>query len=203
MATDLRPTSHSVADSHLGHLRELRHRPHAEGLTLVDPTAGEEGAAERGGGVLSALSAGGARSGLFANGVLIAAAGTVAVSAAVHLHLWSTGYRQLPTIGPLFLFQAIAGFSLSATLILTRRVWAAVLSFGFVAATIGGFLMAVYVGLFNFRDAWSSPFAGMAFAYEIASVVLLAAGSTMCVMRRRGASGSRGKVFCDARRAIQ
>jgi hypothetical protein len=118
--------------------------------------------------------------------VLIAAAGTVAVSSAVHLHLWSAGYGQLPAIGPLFLFQAIAGFFLSATLILARRVWAAVLSFGFAAATIGGFLMAVYVGLFNFRDSWSAPYAGMAFAYEIASLVLLVAGSTLCVMRRRG-----------------
>jgi hypothetical protein len=168
MATDIRPTGRSLAD-------------------LVDPIEGGEPAAGRRGGVLSALSAGGARSSLIANFVLIAAAGTLAVSSAVHLHLWNMGYRQLPTIGPLFLFQALAGFFLSATLILTRRVWAAVLSLGFVAATIGGFLMAVYVGLFGFRDAWSSPFAGMAFSYEIASVVLLAAGSILCVTRRKDA----------------
>jgi hypothetical protein len=185
MATDLHLTDRPVADPHFGRLRDLRHRPGAGGPSLDDPTAGGELAAEHRGGVLSALSAGGARSGLIANLVLIAAAGTVAVSAAVHLNLWNAGYRQLPTIGPLFLFQAIAGFVLSATLILTRRVWAAVLSFGFVAATIGGFLMAVYVGLFNFRDSWSAPFAGMAFAYEVASGVLLLAGSTLCLMRRR------------------
>jgi hypothetical protein len=184
MATELHKHTR-LLDPHLGSLRDLRHRPQAGGPTLVEPTAGGEPAAEHRGGVLSALSAGGARSGLIANLVLIAAAGTVAVSAGVHLHLWSTGYRQLPTIGPLFLFQAIAGFFLSATLILTRRVWAAVLSFGFVSATIAGFLMAVYVGLFNFRDTWSAPFAGMAFAYEISSVVLLALGSTLCLMSRR------------------
>jgi hypothetical protein len=187
MATDLRSTSRPVAVSHLGHVRDRRHGSHVEGLTLVDPTSGGECAAEHRGSVLSALAAGGAGSGLIANVALIAAAATVAVSAAVHLHLWSTGYRQLPTIGPLFLCQAIAGFFLSAILILTRRVWAAVLSFGFVAATIGGFLMAVYVGLFGFRDAWSSPFAGIAFAYEIASAVLLATGSTLCVLSRREA----------------
>lgn len=186
MAGDLHSPTR-LLDQHLGSLRDLRHRPQAGGPTLVDPTAGGEPAAEQKGGVLSALSAGGARSGVVANLVLIAAAGTVAVSAAVHLHLWNTGYGQLPTIGPLFLFQAIAGFVLSATLILTRRVWAAVLSFGFVSATIGGFLMAVYVGLFNFGDSWSAPFAGMAFAYEIASLLLLAAGSTVCVMRGRTA----------------
>jgi hypothetical protein len=184
MATELHKHTR-LLDPHLGSLRDLRHRPQAGGPTLVEPTAGGEPAAEHRGGVLSALSAGGARSGLIANLVLIAAAGTVAVSAGVHLNLWSTGYRHLPTIGSLFLFQAIAGFFLSATLILTRRVWAAVLSFGFVSATVAGFLMAVYVGLFNFRDTWSAPFAGMAFAYEIASVVLLAVGSTLCVMRRR------------------
>lgn len=184
MATELHKHTR-LLDPHLGSPRDLRHRPQAGGPTLVEPTAGGEPAAEHRGGVLSALSAGGARSGLIANLVLIAAAGTVAVSAGVHLNLWSTGYRHLPTIGSLFLFQAIAGFFLSATLILTRRVWAAVLSFGFVSATVAGFLMAVYVGLFNFRDTWSAPFAGMAFAYEIASVVLLAVGSTLCVMRLR------------------
>lgn len=183
MATELHKHTRAL-DPHLGSLRDLRHRPQAGAPTLVDPNAGGELAAEHRGGVLSALSAGGARSGLIANLVLMAAAGTLAVSAAVHLELWSTGYRQLPTIGPLFLFQAVTGFILSAVLILTRRVWAAVLSSVFVCATIGGFLMAVYVGLFNFRDSWSAPFAGMAFAYEIASVVLLATGSTLCVMRR-------------------
>jgi hypothetical protein len=153
----------TTADPHFGHLRDLRHRRNAGGPSLVDPTAGGEPAAERRGGALSALSAGGARSGLIASLVLIAAAGTVAISAAVHLHLGGAGYKQLPAIGPLFLVQAIAGFFLSATLVLTRRVWAAVLSFGFVSATIGGFLISVCVGLFDFRDSWSAPFAGMAF----------------------------------------
>jgi hypothetical protein len=184
MATDLHSASSPVAHPHFGHLRDSRHRRHAGDPSLVDPTAGGEPAAERRGGVLSALSAGGARSGLIANLLLVAGAATVAVSAAVHLHLWNAGYKELPTIGPLFLLQAIAGFFLAATLILTRRVWAAVLSFGFVSATIGGFLIAVYVGLFDFRDSWSAPFAGMAFAYEIASVVLLAAGTGLCVTRR-------------------
>jgi hypothetical protein len=187
MATELRQSSPPVAHPHFGHLRDSRQRPRAGGPTLVESTEGGEPAAEHRGDVLSALSAGGARSGLTANLVLIAAASAVAVSAAVHLHLWSIGYRQLPTIGPLFLFQATAGFLVSAMLILTRRVWAAVLSFVFVSATIGGFLMAVYVGLFSFRDSWSAPFAGMAFAYEIASLVLLAVGSILSVVHRREA----------------
>jgi hypothetical protein len=187
MATEIHPTSRPVADPHFGRLRDSGHRPHAGGPSLVDPTAGGEPAAEHRGGVLSALSAGGAQSGVIANLVLMAAAGTVAVSAAVHLELWDTGYRQLPTIGPLFLLQSIAGFMLSAMLLLTRRVWAAALAFGFVGVTMGGFLMAVHRDLFAFRDSWSAPFAGMAFAYESAAIVLLATGSTLCAIRRRQA----------------
>jgi hypothetical protein len=133
----------------------------------------------------SALTAGGVGSGLVANLILIAAAGTVAVSAVIHLHLWNTGYRHLPTVGPLFLLQAVSGFVMSALLILTRRVWAAVLSFGLICATLGGFIMALYVGLFGFRDSWSAPFAGMAFTYEVVSGVLLVVGSTLCVIRQR------------------
>jgi hypothetical protein len=184
MAGEVYPTSRQL-DLRLGSHRDLRQRSQAGGRTLVDPTSKGESAETHTGGVLWARSAGGARSGLIANLLLVAAAGTVAISAAVHLHLWSAGYRELPTIGPLFLFQAISGFLLSATLILTRRVWAAVLSFGFVCATIGGFLMAVYVGLFNFKDSWSAPFAGMAFTYEVASLALLAAGSALCVRCKR------------------
>jgi hypothetical protein len=30
----------------------------------------------------------------------------------VHLHLWQEGYRQIPTNGPLFLLDAVAGFAL-------------------------------------------------------------------------------------------
>jgi hypothetical protein len=133
----------------------------------------------------SALTAGGVGSGLVANLILIAAAATVAVSAVVHLHLWNTGYRHLPTVGPLFLLQAVSGFVLSALLIVTRRVWAAVLSFGLISATLAGFIMALYVGLFGFRDSWSAPFAGMAFNYEVVSGVLLVVGSTLCVVRQR------------------
>ena len=29
----------------------------------------------------------------------------------IHLHLWQEGYRQIPTNGPLFLLDAVAGFA--------------------------------------------------------------------------------------------
>ena len=35
----------------------------------------------------------------------------------IHLHLWAEGYRQIPTDGPLFLLDAVAGFALAAALL--------------------------------------------------------------------------------------
>jgi len=189
MATELHPSRYPASEPPNNQLQGVDNRSMAERLRLVEPPSQDrpiDGSHRSA--IKSALTAGGARSGLVANLVLIAAAATVAVSAAIHLHLWSTGYRQLPTVGPLFLLQAVSGFVLSALLILTRRVWVAMLSFGLICATLVGFIMALHVGLFGFRDSWSAPFAGMAFTYEIVSGVLLVLGSTLCVIgqRRRG-----------------
>jgi hypothetical protein len=48
------------------------------------------------------------------------------------------------------------------------------------AATIGGFVLAVTVGVFGFVDSWSAPFATPAFVAELATVVLALAGSALC-----------------------
>ena len=179
MATELHPSRYPAAKAPLD-------RPVTARLRVVEPPSrGAPIDHQRRWALGSALTAGGVDSGLVANLVLIAAAATVAVSAVIHLHLWGTGYRHLPTVGPLFLLQAVSGFALSALLILTRRVWAAVLSFGLICATLAGFIMALYVGLFGFRDSWSAPFAGMAFTYEVVSGALLVVGSTLSVIRDR------------------
>jgi hypothetical protein len=186
MATDLHLSRHPAVEPPLDGPRGVDHRPVVVRLRLLEPhTERATVDRHRRWALGSALTAGGVGSGFVANLILIAAAATVAVSAVIHLHLWNAGYRHLPTVGPLFLLQAVSGFVLSALLILTRRVWAAVLSFGLVAATLVGFIMAIYVGLFGFRDSWSAPFAGMAFTYEVVSGVLLVVGSTLCVIRQR------------------
>jgi len=92
----------------------------------------------------------------------LAGAALLASSAAVHLDLYLTGYRTIPTIGPLFLFQVIAGFVLALAIVVaplapvTRRpaVDAAVAAAGagFAVATLGGYLLSVWVGLFGFRE---------------------------------------------------
>lgn len=133
--------------------------------------------------ILVALGAGGWTSGPVANAALLAGAGLVVWSAIIHLHLWDTGYRSIATIGPLFLMQGIVGIVLAAVLALVRRVWMALILFGFAASTIGGFLLSVNVGLFGFRDSWSAPFATEAFGLEVASLVVLVLGAALCAWR--------------------
>ena len=110
---------------------------------------------------------------------LLAGAALAAASGAIHLHLWADGYRTIPRIGPLFLFQGIAGVVLGLVLAASRRLLAALATAGFVVATIGGFLLSVYVGLFGFSDTLAAPWAGVSLVVESVGTVVLVAGSAL------------------------
>jgi hypothetical protein len=121
---------------------------------------------------------------LVASAALVVGGLLLVWSGYIHFHLWqSVGYRHIPTIGPLFLLQSIAGLLLGLLLIVVRRVWAAVLGAGFAASTLAGFLLTVGLkgGLFNFKESWSAPFAHQAFAIEIAAIVVLAIAGALCL----------------------
>ncbi|HET6795288.1 MAG TPA: hypothetical protein VFH45_12625 [Acidimicrobiales bacterium] len=126
-------------------------------------------------------------------GVLAAVAGgvLVTVSAAVHLRLYALGYKGLPTVGALFLAQGVAGAVLGPAVAVLRRPAACLLGAGYMAASIGGFLTALWFGLFGFRDGFYAPYAGLAFAVEVAGVVVLvgAAAALWLSWRRREEAG--------------
>ena len=105
-------------------------------------------------------------------------------SAAVHFHLWSEtdGYRTIPTIGPLFLLQSIAGLVIGIGVVVVRRLWAAVIGLGFALSTIAGFLLSVGIGLFGFKDSWLAPFAKEAFTIEILAAVFFVAAAVLCLV---------------------
>ncbi len=105
----------------------------------------------------------------------LAGALLLVVSAGIHLHLWSTGYRHIPTIGPLFLMQGVAGIVLGLVVAVTRRGAAALLGALFAASTIGGLILSVEVGLFGFKDSLSAPDATLSLVVESAALVVLAA----------------------------
>ena len=93
------------------------------------------------------------------------------LSAGIHLHLWSTGYRHIRTIGPVFMLHGVVGIGL--TVAVTRRAWAALAGAAF-ASTIGGLLISVEVGLSGFRDSFSAPYATSSLLVESAAVAVLA-----------------------------
>jgi hypothetical protein len=115
-------------------------------------------------------------------------------SAYIHFHLWdeTNGYRHIATIGPLFLAQSIGGLVVAVVIMAARRVWAAVVGIGFAASTLVGFLLTAGLskGLFNFKESWAAPFAGLAFTVEIAAAVVLVVAGALCVFGSAGATRS-------------
>ena len=87
-------------------------------------------------------------------------------TAAIHLDLYLTGFRTIPTIGPLFLFQVIVGFALALAIQaapftpVTRRpavdASIAAVGAGYAIATLGGYLLSLWVGLFGFHEIRST-----------------------------------------------
>ena len=110
----------------------------------------------------------------------VAGSGLLIATAAIHLDLYLTGYRTIPTIGWLFLLQVIAAFGLGlAVLAIPRRLvtagrLAAAAGAGFALATLGGYLLSVWIGLFGFKEVRTG--AGIAAALvEVAAFAVLAA----------------------------
>jgi predicted lipoprotein with Yx(FWY)xxD motif len=122
--------------------------------------------------------------------------GLLIATAAIHLDLYLTGYRTIPTIGWLFLLQVIAAFGLGlAVLAIPRRPAAALLASrlaaaagaGFALATLGGYLLSVWIGLFGFKEVRTS--AGIAAGLvEVAAFVVLAALALVPAPANRGAA---------------
>jgi predicted lipoprotein with Yx(FWY)xxD motif len=110
----------------------------------------------------------------------VAGSGLLIATAAIHLDLYLTGYRTIPTIGWLFLLQVIAAFGLGlAVLAIPSRFaiasrLAAAAGAGFALATLGGYLLSVWTGLFGFKEVRTT--AGIvAGVVEVVAFVVLAA----------------------------
>ncbi len=110
----------------------------------------------------------------------VAGSGLLIATAVIHLDLYLTGYRTIPTIGWLFLLQVIAAFGLGLTvlaipsrLVLPGRL-AAAAGAGFALTTLGGYILSVWIGLFGFKEARAT--AGIvAGVVEVAAFAVLAA----------------------------
>src|SRR5262245_2691208 len=127
-------------------------------------------------------------------GLRLAGAGLLAATGAIHLDPYLTGYRSIPTIGPLFLLQMSAVFSVAAAVLATGSRLVAAAGAALALATLGAYVRSVWAGLFGFREIRST--AGIvAGVVEVAAFAALAtlAASPGRAGRQAGhaASGSR------------
>ena len=118
----------------------------------------------------------------------------LAVSAGIHLDLYLTGYRKIPTIGWLFLLQVIVGFMLTIAALVTRGRLAAAASAALALSTLGAYLLAVWIGLFGFKEIRTR--AGIAAGLiEVAAFATLAlAAVTADPVRHAVGSGRRARA---------
>jgi hypothetical protein len=85
--------------------------------------------------------------------VLTAAA--VIVSAAVHFKLWLVdGFSEIPTIGPLFLLNAVGGLAIGVLVLAWRHWLPALAAVGFGASTLGAFIISATVGLLGLQESF-------------------------------------------------
>ena len=110
----------------------------------------------------------------------VAGAGLLTAAGAIHLDLYLTGYRTIPVIGWLFLLQVIVAFGLALAVLATggrpalAGRLAAAAGAGFALATLGGYLLSVWTGLFGFREVRTT--AGIAAGViDVAAFAVLAA----------------------------
>ena len=108
-------------------------------------------------------------------GLRVAGAGLLAAAGGIHLDLYLTGYRSIPTIGWLFLLQVIAAFGLAVAVLVTGSRLAAAAGAGFALATLGGYLLSVWAGLFGFTEIRTT--AGI-----VAGVIEVAAFAVLAVL---------------------
>jgi hypothetical protein len=100
-------------------------------------------------------------------------AGLLIWAAAIHLHLWTEGYRDIPTVGPLFLADAIVGFVLAVVLLVWPRPLAGLLGAGFMISTLGGLIVSLNFGLLGFRESSGASFATETIILESVGAIAL------------------------------
>lgn len=113
---------------------------------------------------------------------VLSGAALIITTAAIHLHLWLSGYRHVHRLGPLFLAQAITGFLLGPILALGRQTALVVVGAGFMAASAVGLLLSATVGFVGIHDGLDVPWATPSLSVELAGFLLLLASSAIALV---------------------
>jgi hypothetical protein len=112
----------------------------------------------------------------------------------IHLHLWQEGYRHIPTNGPLFLVDALAGFVLAAVLLTWPRPLAGLLAAGYTASTLGALIISLSVGLFGFKESISASYVTETLTIESITVLALIIWTVLVTATPKAANAPSGRT---------
>lgn len=115
---------------------------------------------------------------------MVLGAGTIVGTGAIHMHLWNIGYKNIASIGNLFLAQSIGGFVLGPVIVLVRRMFVVLAGAAYMAASIGGLVLSATVGFLGLHDALSVPWATPSLVVESVGFALFFASGIALVARR-------------------
>ena len=134
----------------------------------------------------------------------LAGGGLLVAAGAIHLDLYLTGYRSIPAIGWLFLLQVIAAFGLGAAVLATGGWLAAAAGAGFALATLGGYLLSLWIGLFGFTEVRTT--AGIvAGVIEVAAFAALAGLASLAAApsgSQAAPGGAGGRLLAGLRAGV-
>lgn len=114
--------------------------------------------------------------GLVIGGRIVGAA-LIGWSAGIHLELWSEGYRDIATIGPLFLLQVISGVVLALALLAVPTRFLLITSgLGalFMIGSLGALVLSLTVGLFGFTESTNAEQVTTTIVVETVGFLVLA-----------------------------
>ena len=115
---------------------------------------------------------------------ILAGAGLMVTTAAIHLHLWLNGYRHVPRLGPLFLAQSVSGFVAAPLVAWGRQTILVLGAAGFMAASAVGLLLSATVGFVGIHDSLAVPWATTSLVVELIGFVLFTAAGLYQLLRR-------------------
>ena len=126
----------------------------------------------------------------------IAISASVAVSGVVHAYLYIHGYRDIPTVGPAFLWQGSVFCALAVLILVGGPAWLRLAAAAGAAGSLVAFALSRTVGLFGFTETgWQpAPYALLSVVVEVLTVVLVAA----TLRPRRRVSPSSDEVLIGA-----
>jgi hypothetical protein len=127
----------------------------------------------------------------------LAGAGLLVWMAWIHWHLWSTGYKHLHVVGPLFLVNAVGGVLMALAVLAVPSRWLSLTAAAgalMAGGTLMGLAISINIGLFGFKDYLEAPFARLSVWVESAAIVVLAALAVRAALVRRRQQTSWSRV---------